>query len=186
MPPKYKIFYTDDTSLLWSDIAPNGDPALIPDGNTVGAGPSKRIGVHSIIQAIDSGQVREVIEQYHYVFSTRDQMWIGVGLDGLLDLIATDFDDIRCIMHGRTMATERFWQIKQNARTDPDIIGGVSAETAERTAYYAFNKYRDPYWQNGPFGAYSDNYDWADWARHRQYDERYAEKPVYGLQDFYH
>lgn len=173
MPPKYKIFYTDGSKLLWSDIAPNGDPRLIP--------PAKRIGVHSVIQEIDNNSVREVVEQYHYVFQISTQRWVGLGLDGLIDWTANLFEDIRCIMHGRTGATDvNFWNIKQGARSDPDIIGSVSAEEAARTRYSAI-----PGSDKLQFAASTDS-SWTGMARHRMYDERFAERPVYGHQEHYH
>jgi len=173
---KYKIFYTDHTTLLWSDIAPNGDPKLIPA--------TKRTGVHSVIQQIDNDTMREVVEQYHYIFSIRDQRWVGVGLDGLLDHIVSDFDNIRCVMHGRTMATDAFWGIKGEAATDTDIIGGISAATWEENAFGTLHKYRKPYYQSGLFGASDDQY-WLDMARHHAYPTDKSEKPIYGYQNFY-
>ena len=114
---KWKIYYTDGTKLLWSAVSANGDPLALPA--------AKRIGVHSVMQQIQNDTVREVIEQYHYVFSTKATRWVGVGLDGLLDLLANDFDDIRCILHGRTMATDGFWTMKQAAAADTDLIGAT-------------------------------------------------------------
>jgi len=178
MAAKYKIFYTDDTSLLWSDVSPNGDPKLIPA--------AKRIGVHSIIQPIDNETVREVVEQYHYIFSIRDNNWVGVGIDGLLDWLANDFDNIRCIMHGRTLTTNKFWEIRQRIRSDPDIIGGVSAQRAAEMSYMIEHKYRDLYWMSGGLGHEPvDDQRWSENARHRPYHEDYSERPIYGFETFY-
>ncbi len=117
--PKYKIFYTDGSSLLWSAIAPNGDPKLIPA--------AKRIAVHSVIQQFNNDTMREVLEQYHYIYSIRDNGWIGVGVDGLLDHIVTDFDNIRCILHGRTMTMDAYWTIRKLVKADADIVGATGA-----------------------------------------------------------
>ncbi len=117
MVAKYKIFYTDRSSILWKDVAPNGDPKLIRS--------NKRVGVHSVIQPFNSGTMREVIEQYHYIFSIRDNAWVGVGLDGLLDYLANDFENIRCILHGRTVTTDSFWDFRNEIEMDPDIVGAT-------------------------------------------------------------
>ncbi len=123
MVARYKIFYTDRSYLLWKNVAPNGDPKQIPS--------DMRIGVHSIIQPFNSGTMREVIEQYHYIFSIRDNAWVGVGLDGLLDYLANDFENIRCILHGRTVTTDAFWAFRDEIERDPDIVGarGATGET---------------------------------------------------------
>jgi len=180
MTAVYKIFYTNRTTLLWSDVSANGDPNLIPA--------AKRIGIHSIIQPMDNNTMRETIEQYHYYFSIRDNQWVGLGLDGLLDYLVNDFEDIRCVMHGRTMATDKFWEVKQTARTDTDIIGGITLADAEMSAYYHLEKYRTPYYQSAFRGAYFDPNSeyWSENARHRQYMEGKSEEPIYGYQEYYH
>ena len=119
MVARYKIFYTDRSSLLWRDVAPGGDPKQIPS--------DKRLGVHSVIQPFNDNTMREVIEQYHYIFSVRDNGWIGVGLDGLLDYLAHDFDNIRCVLHGRTVTTDSFWDFRDEIKSDPDIVGATGA-----------------------------------------------------------
>ncbi len=110
---QWKIFYTDGLSLKSSKY----DPCDIP--------PAKRIGVHSILQMIDDGRVRECIEQYHYIFSIRDDKWIGVGVDGLFDYMINDFENLSCIMNGRTMATDRFWNVKKAVSEDKEMPGGI-------------------------------------------------------------
>ncbi|MCK5643122.1 MAG: hypothetical protein KAJ19_20100 [Gammaproteobacteria bacterium] len=173
MPLEYKILYTNGTSLLWSNIAPNGDPRHIP--------PAKRIGVHSILQGIENNTVRENIENYHYVYQISTERWIGLGLDGFIDWTTNLFEDIRCCLLGRTGATDTtFWDIKQKGRTDTDIVGSISEARAEATKFNAILGYGQ--------GQHDQNSGdaWVDWARHRMYDERYAERPVYGFQEHYH
>jgi len=178
MPPKYKIFYTDRTTLLSTDLPNDGDPKDIAQ--------PQRIGVHSIIQEMVVRPEREVIEQYHYIFSIRDQQWNGLGLDGLLDILVNDFADIRCVLNGRTMPTERFWDIKQTARADTDIVGSVTTARVADTFDSLMHTYNDPHYQASLHGGYDEFYDWTDFARHRPYDERFAESHPYGLQEFYH
>jgi len=184
MTAKYKIFYDDDSTLLWSDVSPNGDPQQIHK--------SQRIGVHSIIQPMPDGITREVIEQYHYLFSIRDNGWVGVGVDGLMDHIVNDFDNIRCVLSGRTGTMGRFWNIKQKAMVDTEIIGGASTqsvyENTEAQRGWLYN-YNDPFYQNGVRGNYFDprkEFSWPDVARHQPYDAEHMETPPYGRQEFRH
>ncbi len=180
MSAKYKIFYTDGTSLLWKAVAPNGDPRHIP--------PAKRVGVHSIIQEFQNNTMREVLEEYHYWFSTENQQWIGVGVDGLLDVTVNCLPDIRCIMHGRTLTTDKFWEIKQEARTDKSICGGQDLADVEsgRFQRYTDTLYnKEIYYVNGEGGP-ANEYKWTQMARHRMYDERVMEETHYGHGKYYH
>ncbi|MGW8178350.1 MAG: hypothetical protein ACWGQW_06230 [bacterium] len=175
--PKWKIFYTDGTKLLWSDVAANGDPKQIPA--------NKRIGVHSVQQLIDNDTVREVIEQYHYIYSIADMKWVGVGIDGLLDWVVNDLDNIRCILHGRTVATDKFWNIKQEAAADTslgDVVtaSSIAADVEGLRAW--FGKNQSPYWQAGEDGGSAD-WTFTENARHRQYYN--SEAPVYGRVEVY-
>ena len=113
---QWKIFYTDGTSLMWDDRQILEDVTLIPT--------TRRFGVHSIIQPMNLGTMRETIEQYHYLYLLAEERWMGVGLDGLLDQIGVNFNNIGCILHGRTMVTDGFFSLRQTIRQDPDIIGG--------------------------------------------------------------
>ncbi len=135
---RYKIFYTDGTSLLWSDV-PNQDPSLIPSG--------KRIGVHSIIQEAPYIGYREEIQDYHFAFSKRYDGWMGLGRDGLLEQVANNFDDVYCVMHWRAVATEKSWELNQAIRSDTDIQGGgggVKKKNTERRAWLGDKKYKNP------------------------------------------
>jgi hypothetical protein len=185
MPSRpYKIFYSDGTKLLWSDVAPNGDPRLIPR--------AKRVGVHSVIQKLTTDPTqRETIEQYHYVYSIREDGWIGVGVDGLLEMVVNDFADIRCIMHGRTMTTDTFFTIRQSVREDPDIAGGASLESNPVMDGYAndsvsYHRAMDPYATNSFSGWYDELLlNWSGLARHRAYDDRVTDDQR-GQQEYLH
>jgi hypothetical protein len=185
MAAKWKIFYTDETSLLWSAVAANGDPQLIS--------PAKRVGVHSVIQEMSNG-LREVIEQYHYIFSIRDQQWIGVGVDGLFDYIINDLDNVRCVLNGRASATDTFWKTRDDVKKDTDIVGGLSASGAGNCLPRVGPNFSYAQWcETVPF--YSQDRDaanpylgiWTENARHRAHQDR-ADDPhePYGKQEFYH
>ncbi len=182
-PAKWKIYYTDGTSLLWSDVSPIGDPKLIPN--------DKRIGVHSILQPFENESSRQEVMDQYYVFSIRDNNWMGIKIESLLDHIANDFDNIGCILNGRTMTTEKFWEFRLRIRSDPDIIGEVDAERAAREAYMFEGRHNNPRWTNYWPGNFpeKDNLsarNWVDLARHRPYREDLSEKPVYGHSLFYY
>lgn len=116
---KWKIFYTDETSLKSDKPGIDNDPSNI-------ARP-RRVGVHSVIQEMDDGSTREVIEQYHYIYLISEEKWLGVGLDGLLDRLVSSFDNIACVLHGRTMTTDGFFRLKKAIREDADVVGGLTA-----------------------------------------------------------
>lgn len=176
---QWKIFYTDESTLLWSDLNATGDPARMAA--------AQRIGVHSIVQMIDNDTVRESIEQYHYLFSKRHWKWMGLGIDGLLDLLVNDFDDIACVLHGRTSPTDIFWSIKQNAMGDTDLPGFATAKQMadEEAMRHSLGKWRDPYYQNSSNGQYIDplKEQWYENQRHRMTDR--WEEPPYGRPEFY-
>lgn len=181
MPNPYKVFYTDESSLLWSDVAPDGDPKLIPK--------EKRAGVHSVIQEMRNGTMREVVEQYHYIYSIRDEQWIGVGVDGLFDHIINDFDNIRCVLNGRTSATDTFWRIRDTVLADTDIIGGIDTAAHPPRAGSTYDESR---WiETNPFFSSSENKaDFNTWlftenARHRAYSPEVSDPPRTGEQTWY-
>ena len=166
MASKFKIFYANESDPILSTNLERGDPREIPTG--------KRTGVHSVIQELSVEGIREVIEQYHYLYSIRDGQWVGVGFDGLIDHLANDFENIRCVLNGRTSPTETFWRIRNSIRSDPDLIGGVSA--AEVAAYPHFNHQSDDsiYYQSG---LSEKPRSWSNFSLHS--DPRYKE-PIYG------
>lgn len=187
---KWKIFYTDETSIKEDNPSILGDPANIPR--------PKRVGVHSIIQEMDDGNTREVIEQYHYIYLASQGQWLGIGLDGLLDRLISSLDNIVCVLHGRTMTTDGFFRLKKTIREDTDVIGGISAAHNDENSAMWHHLY--PFQRpviNPATGL--DVYDWhihhaggidrrtglpyTDWSpqtRHRQYDPQFSEPGPYG------
>lgn len=182
MPPKWKIIYTDGTGLKWNEVA-DADPSNIPD--------PKRVGVHSVLQEIENNTMRETIETYHYIFRRSDAAWLGIGYDGLLDHIVHDLDDILCVMHGRTMALERFWRIKQAAAVDQDITSWSTMkaiyEDTERIHSWLRNMNTN-YYSSGQHGNWHDpNTEyWTEVSIKSAYDKRFMESGPYGHQGFYH
>jgi len=134
---KWKIFYTDETSLKSDNPNILDDPTNIPK--------PKRVGVHSVIQEMDDGVTREVIEQYHYIYLISEAKWLGVGLDGLLDRLTSSFDNIACVLHGRTMTTDGFFRLKKTIREDTDVVGFISA--ADNNLYTPILEKRGGYWR---------------------------------------
>jgi hypothetical protein len=116
---KWKIFYTDETSIKSDKPGMNDNPVNIAK--------PKRFGVHSIIQEMNDGETREVIEQYHYIYLVSEQMWMGIGLDGLLDRLVSSFEDISCVLHGRTMTSDSFFRLKKTIREDTEVVGSITA-----------------------------------------------------------
>ena len=112
-------------------------------------------------------------------------------IESALDHLTFDFDNIRCVLNGRTMTTEKFWELRQRIRSDPGIIGEVAVERAAREAFMFEDRNNNPRWSNYSAGNFpeKDNLsanNWGDLARHRPYREDLSEKSVYGHQRFYH
>ncbi len=115
---------------------------------------------------------------------------MGLGRDGLLEQVASNFDDVYCVMHGRTMTTEKLWELNQAIRSDTDIHGAVSEETAERQAWLIEHKYNNPHWRRYQYGVKPRKDDssvsnWTDMTRHRAYPEDIVPITIYGTQKHY-
>jgi hypothetical protein len=181
---RWKIFYTDGTALKNDGPVIGDDPTAIPK--------PKRWGVHSVIQEMEQGTVREIIQQYHYLFLISQNQWIGVGMDGLIDYLANHFNDIACVLHGRTTTSDSFRALRDSIAQDTDVIGGISAA---RVAHHS------PFWskmfkQDGshkPFHYANGTHplwekylpgkpweDWTDMTRHRMYDPDTSPPGPYG------
>jgi len=188
---RWKIFYTNGTSLNSDDARILDDPRNIPIAN--------RVGVHSVIQEMEGGTVREVIEQYHYLYLISEGQWLGVGLDGLLDYLVSDFDNISCILHGRTTTTDSFFALKKTIREDTDVIGGIlAAQNAKWTnMWHRLPPYSLPVRLPGTTADIHPPWrhtsgmdkrtglpyeDWTAMTRHRQYAPEYSEPGPYGEQ----
>lgn len=178
---KWKIFYTDGSSLVYNNNRILEDVTKIPK--------VKRTGVHSVIQEMEGGSTREIIQQYHYLYLNSAQQWLGVGIDGLLDYLANHFEDLLCILHGRTMTSDGFRAIKTTITQDTDIIGGITAARAathypywfltnpdgsRKTVHYANGVHTDTYLEGLPWE------DWVDISRHRMYDPELSPPGPYG------
>ncbi len=178
---KWKIYYTDESSLAYNDNRILEDVTKIPV--------ALRLGVHSIIQPMDLERMRETIEQYHYLYLLSEQRWMGVGLDGLLDHLAINFVNIGCVLHGRTMSTDGFYLLRQVIRQDPDIIGGITAAEEESFRHEHLmmagslnrNLVLDA---NDPKLAYRYQ-DWSDMPRERPYPKTHTDEPYYGEQKYW-
>jgi hypothetical protein len=170
----WKIYYTDGSSLADSDLATSGDVTLIPE--------NRRRGVHSIIQPMDLNRTRETIEQYHYLYLIQEDKWMGVGLDGLLDHLCYQWNNLAAMLMGRTDATDGFFKLRQTIRQDTHVIGAISAaeELESRTEAFAesgsVNRDLVLFGEEWGKEAHLMNtrrpyrfQDWTDMARHRQY-----------------
>jgi hypothetical protein len=178
---EYKIFYTDGESLLWSEVGADGDPKLIPV--------EKRVGVHGIIQTFEDGASRDWQRGYHYVFSERHFAWVAMYQAELLERLSHDFDDIRCVLNGRTMPTGAYWDMNKVVRADTDIVGGDPVDMVEETAFIAEHRYNNPFWSTSRYGRFPGELlldsPWTDPARHRWYPLGFTTEPVYGHQNYY-
>jgi hypothetical protein len=172
----WKIYLTDETFLSSNDAVLRNDVRNIPE--------MFRRGVHSVIQPMDLGRMRETIEQYHYLYLLAEEKWMGVGADGLIDHTAYQFNNIGAILHGRTTITDGFFRLRQTIAQDQEIIGGMSAVEASRyeEEHFAMAGSRHRYEalaSEGPRA--SQRYqDWTDIARHRAYPPGYTEEEIYG------
>jgi hypothetical protein len=186
---RWKIFYTDGTSIKEDNPNILGDPSQI-------ARP-KRCGVHSVIQEMDDGVTREVIEQYHYIYLSSEGKWLGIGLDGLLDRLISSLDNIACVLHGRTMTSDGFLGLKRTVREDTDVVGAISA--AHNAAHSLMWEHRGENYRPQRFPGTEVDIkapwvhtcgndkrtgqpyeDWTTMTRHRQYDPLFSEPGPYG------
>ncbi len=186
---KWKIFYTDESSLKANHAAIMGDVEKIPA--------DKRVGVHSVIQEMEDGGTREVIEQYHYIYLLSEQAWLGVGIDGLIEYLVIEFNNIGCVLHGRTKTTDSFYRLKKTIREDPDVVGGMSA--ADNNQYTSYIHHQYPHNRPVLWPEFPDNFvprvhhtsghdkrtgqpyeDWTAISRQRQYAPKFTESGPYG------
>lgn len=115
---RWKIFYTDGTSLKWDH------PQILEDVTQIPA--AKRFGVHSVIQPMGLPPVqRETIPAYHYLYMIAEDKWMGVGTDGLLDHLVVSLDNISCILQGRIMVSDGFFALRKQIAQDTDIVGSI-------------------------------------------------------------
>lgn len=178
---RWKIFYTNMTSLSYAH------PEILEDVTQIPL--EKRVGVHSVIQEMEEGATRELIEQYHYMYLESEQQWIGVGIDGLLDYVANQFDNILCILHGRTMTSDGFRAVKSKVAKDQEIIGFILAARWKKAYPFVFKTWRPVHFTSG---IHKDTYlvgkhweDWVDISRHRMYAPEISEPGPYGEQRQY-
>jgi hypothetical protein len=114
----WKIYYVDGSSIQ------SDKPNIMEDPTQIAL--PKRYGVHSIIQPMNLPAVdRETIEQYHYLYLAQEDCWIGVGVDGLMDHLIFNLANISCVLHGRPMASDGFFTLRQTIAQDPYIPGAA-------------------------------------------------------------
>jgi hypothetical protein len=126
--------------------------------------------------------MRQVIEQYHYLYLLDQEKWMGVGLDGLIEHTAIQFNNIGAILHGRTQTTDHFFELRQGIRQDPDIIGGISAADeelfhAEHLAYFG-NVRRNHALDSRETAYFEDGF--SNYARHRPHLPEFMEPTHWG------
>jgi hypothetical protein len=186
----WKIFYTNGTSLAWDDPSIMGDVTQIPS--------MKRIGVHSVIQPTDKDTMREAIHKYHYVYLLSANQWVGMFHEAVMDHLVNRFDDIGCILNGRTVTAERFYRLKQTVKMDPDVIGWITPEDellCRHTSFLEAGSINRHLVLFGPEDGHKYSFrhvhrilggeNWTDPARHRQYPPSISAAPVYGEQKFW-
>jgi len=175
----WEIWYTDESSIK------DNDPILAGDITTLPV--IRRVGVHSIIQPFDAGRMREVIEQYHYLHLIDEDKWMGVGLDGYLEQMVTQFNNIDCVLNGRTMTTDHFFRLRQTIRASTYIVGGLEASEVarhweEQRAYFSGAK-RNAILDNDRTDQAFLKQDWSDYGRHRMYPASATDLPILGEQN---
>lgn len=186
----WKIFYTDGTSLKWSDPGIGEDVTKIPV--------LKRMGVHSVAQPTDKNRMRNTIHRYHYVYLRSLNQWVGMNIEGVLDYVRTRFDDVACILNGRTQTTEQFFKMRQVVKMDQDIICWLSSEEELAGRDESFREAGSVNRLLILFGLTNEHkYSfrhihrefggevWSDPARHRMYPPSISAPPVYGEQKFW-
>jgi hypothetical protein len=118
MMSKWKIFYTDGSSFMSDEVGE--DVTKIPT--------AKRRGVHCVIQPFDKERARETMESDFYLYMKSGQAWCILQSDGILEAITDYFNDIECILSGRTQTTNAFWNMRNKVKEDTDIVGALELD----------------------------------------------------------
>ncbi len=113
---KWKILYTDRTTISSDDMIPKDIPN------------AKRAGVHSIAQAVDADTMRETLESPYYGFSKSKQQWTGLNVEDVFDWLLnySSLADLGALLMGRIQTYDEYNKLRMEFRQDPDIAMAVT------------------------------------------------------------
>ncbi len=112
---KWKIYYTDGTSLRAHEVDRVRD---IPA--------AKRIGVHSVVQAIDGDRMRDtLVGAAFYTFLKTPRAWCQMEQNDVDDYNANSPGEIIVKLTGRIQTTEDYQRMLRATRFDDDVIGRI-------------------------------------------------------------
>ncbi len=114
--PKWKIYYTDETTLTSRQVGPVRD---IP--------PDKRIGVHSVVQETRDGRWRDTLAgSAFYGWHRPTKQWMPMEQNDVDDYRANLPEELGIVLKGRVQTSEEYRRILVRARFDKEMLGYVT------------------------------------------------------------